>query len=72
MPNLTWTDDPPTEPGWWWYEHAGIPTLTQVWCLEEGVIARPMNMFSEPVERWHGRWAGPIPEPMEAECSAIS
>lgn len=49
---LTWTDEPPKVPGWYWYKtssHLGITKFPE--------------LCDRTREGW--QWAGPIPEPVE-------
>lgn len=60
---LTWTDKPPTEPGWYWFlrrEGAGFASITKVnvWDFKYGSLVLP-SYYDD------CRWAGPIPEPKE-------
>ena len=66
---LVWTSEPPTEPGWWWYDFNGEfgSTPTEVWVTTDEIWARPLGTISRPIHEWKGRWAGPIPEPRESE-----
>ena len=50
--DLTWTDEPPKVPGWYWYKtssHLGITKFPE--------------LCDRTREGW--QWAGPIPEPVE-------
>lgn len=57
---LTWTDNPPKVPGWYWFKDdlfckkGGIMRITDVWIEEIKKTSGP-----------HDQWAGPIPEPRE-------
>lgn len=52
---LTWTNEPPKVPGWYWYRHNPSRTLGMI-----NVDVDPTEYESLP-----GQWAGPIPEPCE-------
>lgn len=64
---LTWTDNRPKVPGWYWFKNEyGIRTVS----LEQD--SRKMDdlyVSVGGVGMWmstlHGQWAGPIPEPRE-------
>lgn len=51
---LVWTNEPPSEPGFWWWELLG----------NKGV-----DLIKDPAKRvvndYRAKWAGPIPEPRE-------
>ena len=65
---LTWTDGPPTEPGWYWYK-TRRETLACMRLRLEGGKLMIRDIFGDTDEFddrcWRGRWAGPIPEPRE-------
>lgn len=70
---LIWTNDPPTEPGRWWYECAAEeiePDIVTVWDFYQGepgiLSARIGDAGLRRVEEIPGRWAGPVLEPREA------
>lgn len=52
---LTWTDEPPKVPGWYWYRHKPSRTIAMI-----NIDVDPTEYESLP-----GQWAGPIPEPRE-------
>lgn len=54
---LTWTDEPPKVPGWYWYRHKPRRTIALI-----NVDVEPIEYESLP-----GQWAGPIPEPRPHE-----
>jgi hypothetical protein len=65
---MTWTTEPPTVAGWYWYQ----PTYSRPECVYVGDTAdgRPVWMQrggTDLAERLPdlGRWAGPIPPPEE-------
>ena len=49
---LTWTDEPPKVPGWYWYRHKPSRTLGMI-----NVDVDPTEYESLP-----GQWAGPMGE----------
>ena len=72
-PLYTWTDDPPTEPGWYWWQ--GSEQASEVvFVLHYDDQSGPL-VFRDPVDRsWQfvskqsgSQWAGPIPLPGEPE-----
>ena len=54
---LTWTDEAPTEPGWYWCEYKAYGT-------GKWVIGMESKWTASTVLRGR-RWAGPIPKPPE-------
>ena len=71
---LSWTSDLPSKEGWYWGETADGPELMRV------AYRAPFgDEFPSGFVAWHdghwfyvdmdvfGRWAGPIPEPIEGE-----
>ena len=65
---LVWTEDPPIEPGWYWYQVIGAPETHQILYVyphSRGYLARQAFPTDEAsVTSLHCRWAGPIPEPI--------
>ncbi len=71
MPELRWTNEKPTTPGWYWWRLlysqdiivelrlGGGVNAKQLWVLDYLDIARPLKDVG-------GQWAGPIEEPQEA------
>ena len=56
---LTWTDEPPKVPGWYWCRHKSYPeyaVVRKVW---------PEVWAEFGVPDGYDQWAGPIPEPRE-------
>lgn len=53
---LEWGSEPPSEPGFWWWELCG---------------QRGVDLIQDPEKRvvkdYRTKWAGPIPEPQEAK-----
>lgn len=53
---LVWSSEPPSEPGFWWWELCGH---------------RGVDLIQDPEKRvvrdYRAKWAGPIPEPKEAK-----
>ncbi len=82
MPDLTWTKDRPTSPGWYWFEadQSTAPELREGGrsvCLvldHQGELYARLGPTSDRKCRngWHrpsdlgGQWAGPIPEPTDS------
>ena len=66
---LKWTSEPPTEPGYYWYEDSsGIGIVKIERYRIPGDILRLWAWFAGNevevlMDELHGRWAGPIPEP---------
>lgn len=65
MPELTWSPEKPTVPGWYWWKGA---VSGKVACLpvveQDGLLLAGLHNFHN-VEVMGGEWAGPIPEPVE-------
>lgn len=53
---LVWSSDPPTEPGFWWWELLGHKGVDLIQDPEKRVV-----------KDYRAKWAGPIPEPKEAK-----
>jgi hypothetical protein len=68
---LQWSEEPPTEPGYYWYanpRHA--KTILCVFERDERLLVKTDNgVFSNP-EAYDGEWAGPIPEPVVGESDS--
>lgn len=65
MTPLTWTREPPTMPGWYWYQKLPMFTkdVAQV-MVHEGVLYVDWGSgFQELVEEMDGEWAGPVLPP---------
>lgn len=70
---LRWTNEKPTEPGFWF--HRWLPKDTEDLEVEAVEIERQPNsalyvcayLNSGWLDRIGGQWAGPIPEPLEPE-----
>jgi hypothetical protein len=58
--SLKWSDEPPTEPGWYWYKSE--------WDNHPFKVIRfyGKDDMEEAIKN-SDRWAGPIPEPIEEE-----
>jgi hypothetical protein len=61
--DLTWTDKPPTEPGWYWNENYPDP----VWI---GQVADEIAVYDADkkigfIDDLGGRWSGPLLRPEE-------
>lgn len=66
MPNLTWTRERPTVPGWWWVRSRYGKRVTQtIMCVKAWEDGRLYIYAGKPVERHDAEWAGPIPQPEE-------
>lgn len=64
---LTWTDNPPKVPGWYWFkDEYGIRIA---WIKHDSRKMNELYAVIGGVGNWmstlHGQWAGPIPEPRE-------
>lgn len=67
-PGLVWTKEPPTVPGWYWYQrYFSRPRIVQI--MYRGLDTDRLtasfagNEEDEWVEDMVGRWAGPISMP---------
>jgi hypothetical protein len=63
MAGLRWTEEKPTEPGWYWYRGEvddADPLIVEV--DRAGYFQWPDGGFQE-VKLTKGEWAGPIPLP---------
>ncbi len=63
-PTPRWRTAPPDVPGWWWRrtpspQIVSIRTYSQADCADLAEIVR--------IGHTNGEWAGPLPEPEEAE-----
>lgn len=66
---LTWTDEPPKVPGWYWFkDEYGIRIA---WIKHDSRKMNELYAVIGGVGKWmsilHGQWAGPIPEPRPHE-----
>lgn len=66
---LTWTDEPPKVPGWYWFkDEYGIRIA---WIKHDSRKMNELYAVIGGVGNWmstlHGQWAGPIPEPRPHE-----
>jgi len=65
---LTWTDQPPTEPGWYWHQYPDRQKPAKVHALykwEGEICVNPHNGSpGTKAEEYGGQWAGPIPQPV--------
>ena len=59
MSDLVWTDEPPTQPGWYWWNLRG--TVVIQFFSREMIVEIKSGHYCP-----KGRWSGPIPEPREA------
>ena len=59
---LRWTKEKPTKEGWYWLKEEGRHAVVKM--TAGGMISEP---YVRHVNEVDGEWAGPIPEPMEAE-----
>jgi len=57
---LIWSSEKPTEPGWYWVDH-----------IDDGIGMDQFDQFDiehmKGLENHYRRYAGPIPEPTDAE-----
>lgn len=68
MPNLTWTRERPTAPGWYWWRekiHTCPDWIVRVVEIIEYPIGTLYVMGHGLSTRLDGEWAGPIPQPEE-------
>ncbi len=65
---LKWTKEKPTEPGWYWnrrnYPDKKYVSFFKIWKIDDDRIYADSPQYDCDAEN---EWAGPIPEPMEAE-----
>lgn len=70
---LSWTSEPPTEPGWYWNRQSKIDTPIMTYVSKYG---RVFGYYPHLGVDGHAeflvsvrksQWAGPIPEPVEKE-----
>ena len=70
---LQWTSEPPTEPGWYWYRLNERDNISITYVDVYGTVITyypnlcPDGWSRQNLKNIHGQWAGPIPEPMEAQ-----
>ena len=64
---LTWTDEPPKVPGWYWFKTAYRIHIVSVEHDHRKVDDLYICVGSVGIwmSNLHGQWAGPIPEPRE-------
>ena len=63
---MKWTNEPPTEPGYYWF--SSEPGTKRIFLVFDNLgILTVFDFTNHPpsVSQLHGRWAGPIPEPEE-------
>ena len=64
---LTWSDEPPTEPGWYWIEGEADPIYVMPLPGRDGLVVLRVNENSEnvfcSVADVQMRWSGPICPP---------
>lgn len=73
MGKMTWTKEPPTEPGWYWWREDLSYNGMIVWVSSDGKVSR---MFA-PLWLWlasemGGQWFGPLQVPGGDETSRPS
>ncbi len=74
MTELRWTAEPPTKVGWYWHRlnPRQYHEMVEVWEVNPGmgafVISDPGGHIITDVAKMNAEWAGPIPEPKEAEA----
>lgn len=66
---LRWQDEPPTEPGWYWYRQApgNWGWVCNIWYSQHAQTLAtffPTDIVRH-VAKMGGQWAGPIPLPVE-------
>lgn len=71
MNKLTWRNEPPDVPGWWWYTSTMhiAPVVVEAMHRQDRDTMRiefggGKGCFANHLRGW---WAGPIPEPEEEE-----
>lgn len=63
MPELRWTNERPTKPGWYWYRDARFSDHPRAYYVrEDGTIAHPDDAEAH-VNELSGEWAGPADSP---------
>jgi hypothetical protein len=64
---MKWTDEPPTEPGWYWWKNNVLamgPYIVEVTCTGSYLsVIHPEGVSYGTHFPPHSQWAGPIPEP---------
>lgn len=66
MPNLTWTRDRPTVPGWYWMrtQSGAFEEIVEVFRRRGDLyVSEPDDLY--PLSGYAGEWAGPLPHPEE-------
>ena len=62
---LTWTDEPPTKEGWYWYRPSTSRESGMRFVADDLYVHWVAAGKWIPVAEFSGQWAGPIPEPKE-------
>lgn len=67
---MKWTNEPPTEEGWYFLKTMGKTSVRRVACDANGtmqVIFGPVRQAVRFMAQLGAQWAGPIEEPQEKE-----
>lgn len=65
--STTWTKSRTTEPGFYFYKARNLQVVKIDWQGPEGEPILWCRSIGQPVSSLKGKWAGPIPEPVEVE-----
>lgn len=72
---LIWTKEKPTKAGWYWYREDSIflPSMQEIERGRDGLEVRSFVVDEVSLLKCYtrGEWAGPIPEPREAEAAPV-
>ena len=64
MPELIWTKQPPTVPGWYWWRAYGAIAVMEV-CEQDGEMIAQNDGCWFKARFADGEWAGPLTLPKE-------
>lgn len=73
MADLTWTDEPPSEAGWYWMRNRALkfgPKVVQVarpYRGSDDLAFYDQRSWNDLRRHTDAQWAGPIPEPSEPD-----
>lgn len=68
MTPYTWTSEPPTVPGWyWWREESIDDTIVEIYECAGCLTVDGQAMEGIPLKGLTGEWAGPLELPGEKE-----
>ena len=64
---LRWSDDAPTEAGWYWWRHSPVTRarMLQVFEYSDNLLVSPYGILQPLADLLPCQWAGPEPEPDE-------